>query len=148
VLPDSRISNPHASGSENAAIVTISGLVLTYGGQQAVLAAGAGLIARQNDRKLDENVEEAPALPDNSQSSPVDHSHGRKLNLMLEQFAGACHGGLTLRCGWADQRGRVNTALPGGTEHTSMTEGLHLLAALHRWFGAQLSEHGVDARAE
>jgi hypothetical protein len=39
-------------------------------------------------------------------------------------------------------------ALPSGGEITFKTTDLHLLTALHRWFGAQLSEHGADARAE
>lgn len=38
--------------------------------------------------------------------------------------------------------------LPDGAEITFETNDLHLLTALHRWFGAQLSEHGADARAE
>ncbi len=38
--------------------------------------------------------------------------------------------------------------LPDGAEITFETVDLHLLTALHRWFGAQLSEHGADARAE
>jgi hypothetical protein len=40
------------------------------------------------------------------------------------------------------------TLLPAGAEITFGTTDLHLLTALHRWFGAQLSEHGPDARAE
>ena len=39
-------------------------------------------------------------------------------------------------------------ALPLGAEIRFETSDLHLLTALHRWFGAQLSEHGSDARAE
>jgi hypothetical protein len=39
-------------------------------------------------------------------------------------------------------------AVPAGAEITFETTDLHLLTALHRWFGAQLSEHGADARAE
>jgi len=39
-------------------------------------------------------------------------------------------------------------ALSSGAEITFETADLHLLTALHRWFGAQLSEHGSDARAE
>ncbi len=39
-------------------------------------------------------------------------------------------------------------ALPAGAEITFETADLHLLTAVHRWFGAQLSEHGADARAE
>jgi hypothetical protein len=38
--------------------------------------------------------------------------------------------------------------LPAGAEITFETTDLHLLTALHRWFGAQLSEHGADARSE
>ncbi len=39
-------------------------------------------------------------------------------------------------------------ALPSGAAITFETTDLHLLTAIHRWFGAQLSEHGADARAE
>jgi hypothetical protein len=39
-------------------------------------------------------------------------------------------------------------SLPAGAEIEFQTRDLHLLTALHRWFGAQLSEHGSDARAE
>ncbi len=38
--------------------------------------------------------------------------------------------------------------LPYGAQITFETKDLHLLTAIHRWFGAQLSEHGADARAE
>jgi hypothetical protein len=38
--------------------------------------------------------------------------------------------------------------LPKGAEITFETTDLHLLTAIHRWFGAQLSEHGADAKAE
>ena len=40
------------------------------------------------------------------------------------------------------------TALPNGAEITFETADLHLLTAIHRWFGAQLSEHGSDATSE
>lgn len=39
-------------------------------------------------------------------------------------------------------------ANPTGGQITFETSDLHLLTALHRWFGAQLSEHGADAKAE
>lgn len=38
--------------------------------------------------------------------------------------------------------------LPGGAQITFETADPHLLTAIHRWFGAQLSEHGADAKAE
>jgi hypothetical protein len=40
------------------------------------------------------------------------------------------------------------SALPNGAEITFETADLHLLTAIHRWFGAQLSEHGADAVSE
>jgi hypothetical protein len=38
--------------------------------------------------------------------------------------------------------------LPAGAQLTFETKDLTTLTAIHRWFGAQLSEHGADARAE
>jgi len=38
--------------------------------------------------------------------------------------------------------------LPAGAQITFETADVHLLTAIHRWFGAQLSEHGADAKAE
>ncbi|MGC2047463.1 MAG: aspartate carbamoyltransferase [Gallionella sp.] len=40
------------------------------------------------------------------------------------------------------------SVLPNGAEITFETADLHLLTAIHRWFGAQLSEHGADAVSE
>lgn len=37
--------------------------------------------------------------------------------------------------------------LPNGGEIRFETADPHLLAAIHRWFGVQLSEHGADAKA-
>ncbi|MEO9046979.1 MAG: hypothetical protein ABI331_06045 [Gemmatimonadaceae bacterium] len=39
------------------------------------------------------------------------------------------------------------TKLSAGAEIKFETTDLHLLTAIHRWFGAQLSEHGADAEA-
>ena len=38
--------------------------------------------------------------------------------------------------------------LPLGAAITFETQDRHLVTAIHRWFGAQLSEHGSDARPE
>lgn len=40
------------------------------------------------------------------------------------------------------------SALPTGAEITFETTDIQLLTAMHRWFGAQLSEHGADAISE
>ena len=37
------------------------------------------------------------------------------------------------------------TALPNGAQITFATQDLQLITAIHRWFGAQLSDHGSDA---
>ena len=52
-----------------------------------------------------------------------------------------------LRAGAAQIRVSYS-ALPTGAEITFETTNLHLLTAIHRWFGAQLSEHGADATSE
>jgi hypothetical protein len=36
-------------------------------------------------------------------------------------------------------------ALPNGAQITFTTQDLHLITEIHRWFGAQLSDHGSDA---
>ncbi len=38
--------------------------------------------------------------------------------------------------------------IPLGAAITFATKDRHLVTAVHRWFGAQLSEHGADARPE
>ena len=38
--------------------------------------------------------------------------------------------------------------LSDGAQITFQTSDPHLLTAIHRWFGAQLSEHGADAKPE
>lgn len=38
--------------------------------------------------------------------------------------------------------------LPLGAAITFETQDKHLVTAIHRWFGAQLSEHGSDAKPE
>jgi hypothetical protein len=42
----------------------------------------------------------------------------------------------------------VYSELPAGAQLTFRTNDRSMLTAIHRWFGAQLSEHGADARAE
>ena len=39
------------------------------------------------------------------------------------------------------------TALPNGAQITFITQDISLITAIHRWFGAQLSDHGADAVA-
>jgi hypothetical protein len=37
------------------------------------------------------------------------------------------------------------SALPNGAQISFATQDIHLITAIHRWFGAQLSDHGADA---
>ena len=37
------------------------------------------------------------------------------------------------------------SGLPNGAQLVFSTQDLHLITAIHRWFGAQLSDHGADA---
>jgi len=62
--------------------------------------------------------------------------HGADMPGLKELKAGAAHIKISY------------TPLQNGAEINFETTDLHLLTALHRWFGAQLSEHGVDAKAE
>jgi hypothetical protein len=62
--------------------------------------------------------------------------HGSEMPGLDDLRAGASH----IRVAYA--------ALPDGAEISFTTEDRHLLTAIHRWFGAQLSEHGADAKAE
>lgn len=38
--------------------------------------------------------------------------------------------------------------VPGGAQIIFQTEDLHLITEIHRWFGAQLSDHGPDATSQ
>lgn len=40
------------------------------------------------------------------------------------------------------------SALPDGAQILFETKDVQMLTAVHRWFGAQLSEHGADAKPE
>lgn len=47
------------------------------------------------------------------------------------------------------RRIRISYAeLPDGAQIAFKAPDAHLVTAIHRWFGAQLSEHGADARVE
>ena len=78
---------------------------------------------------------EAEAFQRGDYSDPAS-LHGADMPGLKELQAGAA-------------RIRVSySALPTGAQITFQTTDLHLLTAIHRWFGAQLSEHGADATSE
>ena len=78
---------------------------------------------------------EAEAFQRGDYSDPAS-LHGADMPGLKELQAGAA-------------RIRVSySTLPTGAEITFETKDLHLVTAIHRWFGAQLSEHGADATSE
>jgi hypothetical protein len=62
--------------------------------------------------------------------------HGKTMPGLQEIEAGAAR----IKVSYAD--------LPTGAQITFQTADVRLVTAIHRWFGAQLSEHGADAKAE
>ena len=64
------------------------------------------------------------------------HLHGETMHGLKEMQAGAPRMRITYR------------ALPNGAEIRFHAKDIQQITAVHRWFGAQLSEHGADARAE
>jgi hypothetical protein len=62
--------------------------------------------------------------------------HGADMPGLKELQAGVSH----IKVSYAE--------VPAGAAITFQTTDVHLLTAIHRWFGAQLSEHGADAKAE
>jgi hypothetical protein len=78
---------------------------------------------------------EAEAFRHGDYSDPAS-LHGADMPGLRDLQAGATH----IRVSYA--------ALSTGAEITFETTDLHLLTAIHRWFGAQLSEHGADAKSE
>ena len=63
------------------------------------------------------------------------HLHGNTMPGLQELRSGA-------------KRIRISyRALPTGAEIRFKTNDIRLITAIHRWFGAQLSEHGADAQA-
>jgi hypothetical protein len=64
------------------------------------------------------------------------HLHGASMPGLAELGRGAAG----LKVSYAE--------LPNGAEIRLESGDIALVTAVHRWFGAQLSEHGADARAE
>ena len=78
---------------------------------------------------------EAEAFQRGDYSDPAS-LHGADMPGLKDLQAGAAH----IRVSYSP--------LPTGAEITFETTDRHLLTAIHRWFGAQLSEHGADPTSE
>jgi hypothetical protein len=105
-----------------------------YGGVQRVIAKDPG--ATDQIALIQQHLRhEAERFQQGDYSDPAK-LHGADMPGLEDLQAGASR----IKVSYA--------ALPAGAEITFKTDDLHLLTALHRWFGAQLSEHGADARSE
>lgn len=105
-----------------------------FGGVQKVVAQDAG--ATDQIALIQQHLKhEAERFQHGDYTDPAT-LHGENMPGLRELQAGAS--GIKV----------LYTDLPVGAEITFETTDLRLLTAIHRWFGAQLSEHGADARAE
>jgi hypothetical protein len=105
------------------------------GGIQSVVTRG-GDAQPEQVRLIQQHLRmEATQFQRGDFSDPA-HLHGAGMPGLRELQAGAAR----IRVTYA--------ALPNGAELRFRTRDIHLVTAIHRWFGAQLSEHGADARAE
>ncbi len=105
----------------------------TGGVQQVVVRDAAD--AEQIPQIRQHLQKEASAFQRGDFSDPA-RLHGAGMPGLRELQAGAAQ----IKVSYAD--------LPNGAQIIFETSDLPLLTAVHRWFGAQLSEHGTDAKAE
>ena len=82
------------------------------------------------------------------------HLHDIRNRFLQGDFSGPAHihgqqmpGLAELQAAKRGQIGIVYADVPGGAELSYRTTDARLVAALHRWFDAQLSDHGADAMA-
>ena len=105
-----------------------------FGGVQSVIAKDPG--ASDQIALIQQHLQhEAERFQQGDYGDPAK-LHGADMPGLKDLQAGAAHIKIFYK------------ALPAGAQITFKTTDRHLLTALHRWFGAQLSEHGADARAE
>jgi hypothetical protein len=105
------------------------------GGTQQVVARSDPPDAAQV-RMIQQHLEaEAAEFRQGNFADPA-HLHGAGMPGLREMQAGAPAMQITYR------------ALPNGAEIRFQAKDIRGVTAIHRWFGAQLSEHGADARAE
>ena len=105
------------------------------GGTQKVVTRGDAGDPEQVRRIQHHLTMEASEFRKGNFADPA-HLHGGSMPGLRELQAGAPRMKITYR------------PLPNGAEIRFHAKDIQLVTAVHRWFGAQLSEHGADARAE
>ena len=104
------------------------------GGVQQVIVRGDAMDAELVSHIQHHLAREATAFQAGDFSDPAT-LHGQTMPGLQDLQAGASRIEVTYK------------PLPAGAEIRFRTKDIHLVTALHRWFGAQLSEHGADAKA-
>lgn len=105
-----------------------------FGGVQSVLARDPA--AQEQIALIRQHLKEEAARFAHGDYGDPAKLHGAGMPGLKELEAGAAG----IKVSYAQ--------LPAGAEIRFETRDIHLLTAVHRWFGAQLSEHGADAKAE
>ncbi|MGN6528627.1 MAG: aspartate carbamoyltransferase [Burkholderiaceae bacterium] len=104
------------------------------GGIEQVVTRGDAPDAEQARLIQHHLMKEAEAFQRGDFSDPA-HLHGAAMPGLQELQAGAAQVRISYH------------PLPTGAEIVFTTSDIRLITAIHRWFGAQLSEHGADAQA-
>lgn len=104
------------------------------GGVQRVIVKD--LTASDQISRIQQHLEHETARFQSGDFSDPAALHGENMPGLKELNAGASQLKITY------------TALPMGAEIRFETSDIHLQTAIHRWFGAQLAEHGADAMSE
>jgi len=105
------------------------------GGTQQVVVRGDKADTEQVRMIRQHLAQEAEQFRKGNFSDPA-HLHGPAMPGLREMQAGASKMQITY------------SPLANGAEIRFRARDIKLVTAVHRWFGAQLSEHGADARAE
>lgn len=105
------------------------------GGTQKVVLRGDSADPQQVRMIQHHLMMEAAEFQKGNFADPA-HLHGAAMPGLREMEAGAHLMQITYR------------TLPNGAEIRFHAKDIKQITAVHRWFGAQLSEHGADARAE
>ena len=105
------------------------------GGSQKVLVRGDSADADQVHMIQHHLMMEAAEFQKGNFADPA-HLHGAAMPGLRDMEAAGPRMQITYR------------ALPNGAEIRFHAKDIKQITAVHRWFGAQLSEHGADARAE
>lgn len=105
------------------------------GGTQKVVVRGDPPDAEQVHLIRHHLMTEAAEFRNGNFADP-SHLHGASMPGLRDMQEGAPRMQITYR------------PLPDGAEIRFRARDVKLVTAVHRWFGAQLSEHGADAQAE